>query len=276
VRWNLAFSYLDPARSRPNLTIRADTLVDRIEPERGRVRTDRGTVEAKTILVAAGTYGSAGILLRSGLGAELPVGENLIDHVGAGFGYEPTERCRAEMERFEAEQPLFMAAVTLRASGGDLFFFPAADPGGEISAAVWAMKPWSRGRVTLDSDDPRAPLRIDHGFLADERDVATLARGVEEFRRLVAAEPIGLYAERETRPGPGVDAETHVRAAARGFFHPVGTCAIGSVVDTRGCLLGHPNVYVGDASIMPTIPRANTNLTTAAIAERLAENVAAV
>jgi choline dehydrogenase-like flavoprotein len=276
VRWNLAFSYLDPARSRSNLTVRADTLVDRIEPERGRVRTDRGKIEARMIVVAAGTYGSAGILLRSGLGAELPVGENLIDHVGAGFGYEPTERCRAEMERFEAERPLFMAGVTLRASGGDLFFFPAADSGDEISAAVFAMKPWSRGRVSLDSDDPQAPLRVDHGFLADERDVETLTRGVEELRRVVAAEPVGLYAARETRPGAGVDAETHVRAAARGFFHPVGTCAIGSVVDTHGRLLGHPNVHVGDASIMPTIPRANTNLSTAAIAERIAEHVAAV
>jgi choline dehydrogenase-like flavoprotein len=67
-----------------------------------------------------------------------------------------------------------------------------------------------------------------------------------------------------------------VRATARGFFHPVGTCAIGSVVDADGRLRGHENLYVGDASIMPTIPRANTNLTTAAIAERIAERITAV
>jgi choline dehydrogenase-like flavoprotein len=48
------------------------------------------------------------------------------------------------------------------------------------------------------------------------------------------------------------------------------------VVDADGRVLGHENLYVGDASIMPTIPRANTNLTTAAIAERIAEHVAAV
>jgi choline dehydrogenase-like flavoprotein len=276
VRWNLAFSYLDPARERPNLTIRADTLVDRIDPDRGRVYTDRGRLEATTIVVAASSYGSAGILLRSGLGSELPVGENLIDHVGAGFGYEPTGRCRAEMDRFEHERPLFMAGVTVRASDGDLFLFPAADPGGEISAAVFAMKPWSRGRVSLNSKDPRAPLHIDHGFLSDERDVVTLTRGIEELRRLAAAEPIALYAARETRPGSYVDAETHARAGARGFFHPVGTCAIGSVVDADGRVFGHENLYVGDASIMPTIPRANTNLSTAAVAERIAVRIAAV
>jgi choline dehydrogenase-like flavoprotein len=276
VRWNLAFSYLDAARERPNLTIRDETLVDRIDADGGRVHTDRGSLAARTIVVAAGAYGSAGILLRSGLGAELPVGENLIDHVGTGFGYEPTDRCRAEMARFESERPLFMAAVTVRAAEGDLFLFPAADPGGEISAAVFAMKPWSRGRVSLNSDDPQVPLRIEHGFLADERDVGTLARGVDELRRLVAVRPIALYAARETRPGPDVDAATHVRATARGFFHPVGTCALGSVVDTNGRVLDQESLYVGDASIMPTIPRANTNLSTAAVAERIAEIVAAV
>ena len=62
-----------------------------------------------------------------------------------------------------------------------------------------------------------------------------------------------------------------MRATARGFFHPTGTCAIGSGVDERGRVLGHENLVVADASIMPTIPRANTNLSVAAVAERLAE-----
>ncbi len=275
VRWNLAFSYLDPARERPNLTILAATLVDRIEPETGRVLTDAGELTAGVIVLAASAYGTPGILLRSGLGRDLPVGENLIDHVGVGFGYEPTELCRDETVRFEAERPLFMAAVTVRARSGDLFLFPAADPGCEISAAVFVMKPFSRGRVSLTSDDARAPLRIEHGFLSDERDAETLTEGAEELRRFVAGEPINRYAARETRPGAEVDVGTHARTTARGFFHPVGTCAIGSVVDELGRVFGFDNLYVGDASIMPTIPRANTNLTTAAIAERIAEVIAA-
>ena len=60
-------------------------------------------------------------------------------------------------------------------------------------------------------------------------------------------------------------------AEARGFFHPVGTCAIGSVVDPPGASSAMTASSVADASIMPTIPTANTNLTTAAIAERIAE-----
>ena len=99
-----------------------------------------------------------------------------------------------------------------------------------------------------------------------------LVDGVQALRRL-AATPVLRYAVRETRPGPGVAAVDHVRTAARGFFHPVGTCAIGRVVDGAGRVLGVEGLHVADASIMPTIPRANTNLTTIALAERLADSI---
>ena len=79
----------------------------------------------------------------------------------------------------------------------------------------------------------------------------------------------------ERRPGADVPAADHVRATARGFFHPVGTCAIGRVVDGAGRVHGYDGLVVADASAVPTIPRANTNLTVAALAERMAELVAA-
>ncbi|MFL5921117.1 MAG: GMC family oxidoreductase [Gaiellaceae bacterium] len=58
------------------------------------------------------------------------------------------------------------------------------------------------------------------------------------------------------------------RASARGFFHPVGTCAIGSVLDERCRVLGFENLYVVDAAAIPEIQSANTKLTTVALAER--------
>ena len=64
-----------------------------------------------------------------------------------------------------------------------------------------------------------------------------------------------------------------MRSAVRGYFHPAGTCAIGQVVDADCRVLGIEDLLVADASVMPTIPRANTNLTTAAIAERIAETI---
>jgi choline dehydrogenase len=157
----------------------------------------------------------------------------------------------------------------------DQFLFPAVDPPGpagyEISAAVFAMKPESRGTVRLTSPDPRAPLAIDHGFLSDARDADVIAEGVETMRALAASEAARAYAVRETRPGPEVDGLTHARTTARGFFHPVGTCAIGRVVDGSGRVLGYDGLVVADASVMPTIPRANTNLPTLAVAERIAD-----
>jgi choline dehydrogenase len=267
VRWNAAFAYLDQARERPNLTIVPETLVDRVTFAGSRatgVTTSRGPFSAERIVVAASAYGSPAILLRSGLGP--PVGEGLVDHPGVGASWEPTDRLRAEVETWERTHETYMAQITIRADG-EMFVLPALDPGCEISCAAFLMKPRSRGSVRLGSADPATPLRIDHGFLSDFDDLESIAEGLEHLRELVGR--LALTAG-ELRPGD-VDLRDYVRENVRGFFHPVGTCAIGRVVDTDARVVGYDNLYVADASIMPTIPRANTNLSTAAVAERVAD-----
>ncbi len=283
VRWNAAFAWLDPARGRANLTILGETLVDRVLLDGTRavgVVTSAGEIHADTVVITASAYGSPGILLRSGVGPALglPVGEGLLDHVGTSMGWEPTDELRSDWDEWEATHELAFSGVTLAMRSAncaegicDLFAFPSSEPGHEVSGAVFAMKPKSRGRVTLTSDDPHAPLHIDHGFLSDEADVPVLVDGFERLRELGRSAPVARYAARESRPGEDVAAEEHVRETARGFFHPTGTCAIGTVVDERGRVYGHENLVVADASIMPTIPTANTNLSTAAVAEKLAE-----
>jgi hypothetical protein len=104
-------------------------------------------------VLAAGAYGSAAILPRSGLPP--PVGENLRDHVGAGVGWEPTAKLVADVDA------VTMAQVSIRLRDGELFLFPALDDGPQISAAAFAMKPRSTGRVRLNDRDPRTPLAID-------------------------------------------------------------------------------------------------------------------
>jgi choline dehydrogenase len=287
VRWNTAFAYVDPVRDR--LTVLPDTLVDRVLLDGDRavgVQTSAGELRAERVILSAGAYGSPGILLRSDIGAQrgLPVGEGLLDHVGVGLGFDGTVRLQHETAEFERDRPLSMAQVTVAARSStceegvcDLYLFPAVDPAVdgvyEISVAAFAMKPRSRGSVRLISRDPSAPLAIDHGFLSDARDVDVLVEGVEAIRALAARGPVSDYVAREIRPGPEVDAADHVRAAVRGFFHPTGTCAIGRVVDGDGRVLGIEGLHVVDASVMPTIPRANTNLTTIALAERLADRM---
>jgi choline dehydrogenase-like flavoprotein len=285
VRWHTGFAYLDPARARGNLTVLADALVDRVLLDGGRavgaVAAGR-ELEADVVVVSASAYGSPGILLRSGIGpegevAQLPVGEGLVDHVGTGAAWEPTQRLLHETAAHEAEHGLYMGQVTVAGRSAscppgtrDLFLFPALDVGPEISGAAFAMKPRSRGSVGLNGPEPETPLRIDHGFLRDERDVATVAEAFERLRELAESDAVRRYRGTELRPGLEVDAEEHVRATARGFFHPVGTCAIGSVLDERCRVLGFENLYVVDASAIPEIPSANTNLTTVALAERAA------
>ena len=294
VRWHTGFAYLDPARTRPNLTIVADMLVDRLVVEDGRAAgavAGGRELRAEVVVVSASAYGSPGILLRSGIGpaeelarhgiglvAELPVGEGLADHVGTGAGWKPSERLVEETRVHEGQYGLCMAQVTIASRSrscppgiNDLFSFPALEPGPEISAAVFAMKPLSRGSVRLNAREAEEPLAIDHGFLRDERDAVVLLEGFERLRELAANEPICGYAAGELRPGAEVDAERHVRETARGFFHPVATCAIGEVVDERCCVRGFENLYVVDASAIPEIPSANTHLSTIALAERAAE-----
>ena len=237
---------------------------------------------AETVVVSASAYGSPAILLRSGIGpdgevAQLPVGEGLVDHVGVSAAWEPTARLLAETAAHQAEHGLYMGQVTVAASSRscppgvrDLFVFPSLEVGPEISGAAFAMKPRSQGSVRLNGPDPETPLAIDHGFLRDERDVEVLVEGFERLRELAASPEVAGYAGAELRPGKEVGAEEHVRATARGFFHPVGTCAIGSVLDERCRVLGFENLYVVDASAIPDIPAANTNLTTVALAERAA------
>lgn len=286
VRWHTGFAYVDPARARENLTILADTIADRVLLEDGRATgalAGGRELRAETVVVSASAYGSPAILLRGGIGpdgevAQLPVGEGLVDHVGVSAAWEPTERLLAETAAHEAEHGLYMGQVTVAASSRscppgvrDLFVFPSLEVGPEISGAAFAMKPHSQGSVRLNGADPETPLAIDHGFLRDERDVEVLVEGFERLRELAASPEVAPYAGSELRPGETVGAEQHVRATARGFFHPVGTCAIGSVLDEQCRVLGFENLYVVDASAIPDIPAANTNLTTVALAERAAE-----
>ena len=157
VRWNAAFAYLDPARKRENLTILADTLVDRVLLNGDRVlgvATSAGELRSRTVVLAAGAYGSPGILLRSGIGPqrELPVGEGLSDHVGVGFGFEGTDRAATRDWGVRALARAVHGAghprhLEQRLRPGRVRPVRLSRPrasaahGYEVSAAVFAMKP---------------------------------------------------------------------------------------------------------------------------------------
>jgi choline dehydrogenase len=173
--------------------------------------------------------------------------------------------------------PVFATSLLVRARSDscakdtwDLHFLPwleEADDGWQTTAVVYLLKPDSRGSVTLRSPDPRVPPAIDHGFLSERHDLDRLASGIALIRTLAERSGCG----RELRPGDPAALDPYLRQEVRGIFHPTGTCAIGTVVNSRGAVLGVDGLLVADASIMPTIPRANTNLSTIAVAERIAD-----
>ena len=131
------------------------------------------------------------------------------------------------------------------------------------------MKPLSHGRVSLRSSNPAEAPLVERGFLSRKEDTDTILEAIELAREIAATSPVAELLGEELRPGR-VELAEYVRTTARNYFHPAGTCPLGDVVDVNCRVLGTDGLLVADASIMPTIPRANTNLTTAAIAERVA------
>jgi choline dehydrogenase len=160
-----------------------------------------------------------------------------------------------------------------------------ADPAQRaMTVLVGLLDVGSRGRIRLRSDDPRHRPAIDPGYLSEPRDARALAAGLKMVREFVTARPMAEICKSELAPGPHVRSDTelleYVRASVVTLYHPVGTCAMGgesrrnSVVDPELRVRGVTGLRVVDASVMPTVPRGNTNAPTIAIAERAADLIA--
>jgi choline dehydrogenase len=317
-RWSTALAYLDEARQRLNLTILADTLIDRVIVNGGRasgavVNPPSGTAELRAgmVVLSAGAYGSPAILLRSGIGPEehltkrgiavrLPlagVGRNLIDHSGVSLGFKLGAELRREVEEAGRSGRLFRAGTIARARSTrcadgtwDLHFLSWTpfdeESGWGARLSAYAMKPLSTGVVRLRDANAASLPQVEHGFVSDPAgaDFETIIDGLEMLREIAADRIEAGAIEAEVDPGPAAKGREglaeHLRGNVRGYFHPVGTCRIGpaddagAVVDGSCRVHGTDNLYICDASVMPTIPRANTNLITVAIAERIAASLA--
>lgn len=140
---------------------------------------------------------------------------------------------------------------------------------------IWAtlLTPASRGRVRLRSADPSAKPLVEAGYLRERRDLDVLVAGVREALRVGGQPALAAHVvERLVPAGTGeTELESFVRAEVRTLHHPVGTCALGEVVDEHLQVHGIAGLRIADASVMPVIPRANTNAPTIMIGERAAD-----
>jgi choline dehydrogenase len=151
---------------------------------------------------------------------------------------------------------------------------PFGQPDHGISIGVCLLTPRSRGEVFLATPEPSAKPHIMHRYFEDEDDMRRMEIGVGlllELARQEALQPYCSAPEQLPASGAEDDMRAFIRRHAQTLYHPVGTCAIGSVVDSELRVNGVEALRVVDASVMPTVPRGNTNAPTIAVAERAAD-----
>lgn len=308
-RLSVADAYLTPILDRPNLAVVTDAAVRRlfIDGERcigveyvvdGLPVTARSERE---VVLAAGTIGSAHLLLVSGVGpAEhldavgvrpihdlAGVGTGLQDHPMTGLVYPARQPIQ-----ISTRSNLVSAGGLARSDPSELSpdlhlllveapLYPAGVQGPENAYTIVfsLLRPHSRGTLRLAGPDIDTSPLINPNYLGDPRDVGAMVNGFRLAREIGLAPALAPWRDREAVAVPDVDTPEAIAAFVRSsmttYFHPVGTCRMGSdgmaVVDPELRVRGLDGLRVADASIMPSAIAGNPNATVVAIAERAAE-----
>ncbi|WP_245646009.1 GMC family oxidoreductase [Nocardiopsis trehalosi] len=278
--------------------------------EKREIRAERevllsaGAYNSPQLLMLSG-IGRAAELAPLGIApvAELPVGDNLQDHAFFPLVFHTEEESLSTAATPENIQRLFAEGagpLTSNIAEATGFFRSRPDldaPDIQVhagavmlveeglgvpvhhafTAAPTLVRPTSRGRVSLRSANPLAKPRIQHNYLTTEEDRRAVVAGVRTVLDILDRPALSAF-RGEPISAPEGTGEEEILAFARyslsSIFHPVGTCAMGSVVDHELRVRGIDGLRVVDASIMPNTVRGNTNAPTIMIAERAADLIA--
>jgi choline dehydrogenase len=148
-----------------------------------------------------------------------------------------------------------------------------------FSIGVVVLHPESRGHIALKSADAHDLPRVHMNLFSDERDFATMRRGIRAARRIYRTGRQAELTGAETLPGNAAQSDgaldEFIRASAVVCQHPVGTCSMGAdtdaVVDPELRVRGLAGLRIADASIMPTVPGGNTNAAAIMVGEVAAD-----
>ncbi|MCB0225424.1 MAG: GMC family oxidoreductase N-terminal domain-containing protein [Anaerolineae bacterium] len=308
-RHSAATAYLDPVRSRTNLTITTGAEVTKILIENGRTVGVEYNQAGETkqvytdgeVIVCAGAFVSPKILMLSGIGpadqlqahgidiaVDLPgVGQNLQDHLQLPVIYR---------SNVELPTPTLLTGNVLFTSTKNgrpgstpdlqLNFIPAApapllpvlpDFGGPVCIFLPILvQPQSIGEVKLRSANPYEAPVINPNYLQAEADVQVFQRALEIIRTIAGATAFGDLNGGEIAPG-AMELDEFIRANVSTLWHPAGTCKMGqdamAVVSADLRVKGIDGLRVGDASVMPQVTSGNTHVPTLMIAEKLADMI---
>ncbi|MFT7245460.1 MAG: choline dehydrogenase [Candidatus Azotimanducaceae bacterium] len=305
LRISCAIGYLAPARARPNLTIRPESFVRRLLIENNQcigaeIETSEGVerILAKTTVLSAGAIMSPSILMHSGLGPkahleslgipvtqDIPgVGQNLCDHPAVSVVMKANDGVNID---FDA--PIIQTILRYTAEGSEkrndlqieqLSFVGQNDGTPRMGIASVLEYQYGRGELTLTSADPHIAPKIDNRFCEDERDLSRLVGCFRDTLAFAHQSPLSDMTTEIQFPNlTRGDNDEALAQLCRKFsgsgYHPCGTAKMGNdvmaVVDQFGRAHKVDNLVVADASIMPFVPRANTNLTAIMIGEKIGE-----
>jgi choline dehydrogenase len=150
-----------------------------------------------------------------------------------------------------------------------------------MTCGVWQHRPESFGYVRAVSTDVFTDPVIQPNYLTDAMDQRVLVKGMHWARKLLHTRALAPYFESDALPGPDVrtDAEwlDYARQYGSTAYHLIGTARMGpvtdrtSVVDDQLRVHGLQGLRVVDASVMPSMPSANTYSATMMIAEKASD-----
>ncbi|MEQ8602065.1 MAG: FAD-dependent oxidoreductase [Marivibrio sp.] len=185
---------------------------------------------------------------------------------------------------FLASAPAFEAWPDVQMHFFPIFFGPdwLPDPkrnGWRLGCGT--MRPASRGRVFLQSDDPADAPAIDPAYLSAESDRLAMRRALELGREILGQPAFATFRGREASPGSDLkateDLDRFIRLNAASAYHPCGTVRMGGATDDLAPLdpmlrvKGVDRLRVVDASAMPAVPSANINAAGFMLAEKAAD-----
>ena len=307
-RISVAEAYLTAAvRRRQNFHLSPRTLVRRVLFEGRKVcgveierEGEVQRLEADEVVLCAGAIDTPALLLRSGIGprevveawgvelvCDLPaVGARLLDHPGVAIFLRP--RFGSGTDR---RAPLIQTVLRYGSSGSGRDNDMILQPGSKVnlprvdvplvSLMCSVGKPRGVGRLSWSSALPRSRPTIESLLLEDPEDrrkaveAMALAHELSQTRALRALARLLWPRPRTFSERSRIDG--WIRRSCDSGYHPCGTVPMGAdddphaATDGRGRVRGVEGLRVADASLMPTIPSANTNLTVIMMGERFGE-----